>query len=132
MFFRSYDDDVKTIAQSLPKRCQGCLMSATLNPEVEGLKQLVLHTPAILKLNDEALKKADPLKQFTLKCSETDKFLIAYVLIRLNLLPGKTLFFVNSIDKVRTGRSLRQKKKRSSLSLSNRAISFVSSSSTSA
>jgi hypothetical protein len=32
-------------------------MSATLNPEVDNLKQLVLHTPAVLKLSEAVQKK---------------------------------------------------------------------------
>lgn len=54
----SYEEDIRNIAEHLPRVCQGFLMSATLNPEVDSLKQLVLHTPAVLKLNEAVQKKA--------------------------------------------------------------------------
>jgi ATP-dependent RNA helicase DDX56/DBP9 len=111
---------MKVIAQSIPPICQGCLMSATLttvrclltlgfaassdasNPqEVEGLKKLILHTPAVLTLEEPPAPQPteQALSQFMLKCSENDKFLISYVLVRLRLIPGKLLFFVNDIDR---------------------------------
>lgn len=43
-----YEEDIKTIVAALPSVCQGFLMSATLNPDVDGLKQLILHTPVLL------------------------------------------------------------------------------------
>jgi hypothetical protein len=53
----SYEEDIRAIAEHLPRVCQGFLMSATLNPEVDNLKQLVLHTPAVLKLSEAVQKK---------------------------------------------------------------------------
>jgi ATP-dependent RNA helicase DDX56/DBP9 len=38
-----YDDDVKAVVASLPRIYQGMLMSATLSPELESLKRVVLH-----------------------------------------------------------------------------------------
>ena len=54
---RRYDEDIRGIVEHLPRVCQGFLMSATLNPEVDSLKQLVLHTPAVLKLSEAVQKK---------------------------------------------------------------------------
>merc|ERR1711937_309044 len=42
--------------------------------------------------------KEGQLHQFYVKCSEQDKFLILYVFLKLGLLRGKGLFFVNSIN----------------------------------
>ena len=46
----SYKEDLDALRDYLPKLHQTLLMSATLTPEVESLKQLVLHKPAIVKV----------------------------------------------------------------------------------
>lgn len=100
-----YADDVTEIMKSLPKTCQGFLMSATLSPELNKLKHVVLHSPAVLKLeeddeNDPANSNTNDgnLLQFYLDLSSKDKFLVLYVFVKLGLLKGKGLFFVNTID----------------------------------
>ncbi len=99
-----YANDVTEIMKSLPKTCQGFLMSATLSPELNKLKHVVLHSPAVLKLeeddeNDAANNAKDGnLMQFYLDLPSKDKFLVLYVFVKLGLLKGKGLFFVNTID----------------------------------
>eukprot|EP01116_Phalansterium_solitarium_P005837 TRINITY_DN1800_c0_g1_i2.p1 TRINITY_DN1800_c0_g1~~TRINITY_DN1800_c0_g1_i2.p1 ORF type:complete len:584 (-),score=270.38 TRINITY_DN1800_c0_g1_i2:2909-4660(-) len=92
-----YAQDVQTLLGQLAKRCQTLLMSATLNHAVLGLKQLVLHNPAVLKL-DESKQATASLDEYSIRCTEADKFLICYALIRLKIIPGKAIFFVNSVD----------------------------------
>ena len=60
-------------------------MSATLSPELDKFKRIVLHNPAILKLEDEK-SSVGHLLQFYLESSEVDKYLILYVFIKLGLL----------------------------------------------
>lgn len=97
-----YAADVTEIMKSLPKTCQGFLMSATLSPELDQLKQVVLHSPAVLKLEGEDLaaigNKEGDLLQFYLNIPSKDRFLVLYVFLKLGLLKGKGLFFVNTID----------------------------------
>lgn len=99
-----YANDVTEIMKSLPKTCQGFLMSATLSPELNKLKHVVLHSPAVLKLeeddeNDATNNAKDGnLMQFYLDLPSKDKFLVLYVFVKLGLLKGKGLFFVNTID----------------------------------
>ena len=38
-----YADDIRSVTKRLPKICQGFLMSATLSPELQDLKRVVLH-----------------------------------------------------------------------------------------
>ena len=38
------------------------------------------------------------LSQFYLRLTEADKFLVLYALLRLQLIPGKALIFVNKLD----------------------------------
>merc|ERR1712083_1047821 len=80
----------------LPSTYQAMLVSATLSDEVNELKGLMLHKPAILKL--EMPRVAGKLSQFYLRCHKEDKYLILYTLLKLQLVQGKTLMFVKSID----------------------------------
>lgn len=76
-------------------------MSATLSPELNSLKNVVLHSPAILKLEEEeedAVEKKGKLMQFYLTLPKKDKNLVIYVFLKLGLLKGKGLFFCNSTD----------------------------------
>eukprot|EP00602_Paraphysomonas_sp_CaronLab_P010101 CAMPEP_0185037304 /NCGR_PEP_ID=MMETSP1103-20130426/31514_1 /TAXON_ID=36769 /ORGANISM="Paraphysomonas bandaiensis, Strain Caron Lab Isolate" /LENGTH=614 /DNA_ID=CAMNT_0027575225 /DNA_START=381 /DNA_END=2225 /DNA_ORIENTATION=- len=90
-------DDVQSITSSMPKIYQGLLMSATLSPELEKFKRVVLHNPAVLKLEESA--NSGHLLQMYLRTSEADKFLVLYVFIKLGLLQGKGLIFVNDVNK---------------------------------
>ena len=92
-----YSDDVNTLTLKMPKIFQGFLMSATLSPELEKFKKLVLHNPVVLKLEES--QGQGKLRQFYLESHENDKFLIMYVFLKLNLLQGKGLIFVNDINK---------------------------------
>eukprot|EP01033_Poteriospumella_lacustris_P000910 gene911-653_t len=92
-----YKQDVHTILGGLPKIVQGILMSATLSTELEKFKKVVLHNPAILRLEED--KSQGNLLQFYLEATESDKYLILYVFLKLGLLQGKGLIFVNDISK---------------------------------
>jgi ATP-dependent RNA helicase DDX56/DBP9 len=94
-----YTSDVTEIMKSMPRICQGFLMSATLSPELNSLKKVVLHSPVVLKLEqEESNKREGQLTQFYLQLPRMDKNLVIYVFLKLGLLKGKGIFFVNSID----------------------------------
>jgi len=93
-----YADDVHTITSKMPKIFQGLLMSATLSAELDKFKRVVLHNPAVLKL-EEAQEGGGHLLQFYLSCKEADKFLTLYVFLKMGLLQGKGLIFVNDVNK---------------------------------
>jgi ATP-dependent RNA helicase DDX56/DBP9 len=102
-----YNDDITEIIKFLPNIFQGFLMSATLSPELESLKKLILHSPVILRLEEEEeasnAKGLTPVKQglltqFYLSIPKKDKYLVVYVFLKLGLLKGKGLFFVNTTD----------------------------------
>jgi ATP-dependent RNA helicase DDX56/DBP9 len=92
-----YAEDVQLITARMPKIFQGLLMSATLSPELDKFKRVVLHNPAVLKVAET--KGSGHLLQFYLECSQADKFLILYVFIKMGLLQGKGLIFVNDVNK---------------------------------
>lgn len=93
-----YAKDVTELVRALPKICQGFLLSATLSPELDRLKRIVLNSPAVLKLEDERVGKNGKLMQFYLSLPKKDKQLVLYVFLKLGLLKGKGLFFVNTTD----------------------------------
>jgi ATP-dependent RNA helicase DDX56/DBP9 len=72
------------------------LFSATLSAEVEQLKGLMLHKPVVLKLEEPRV--TGKLAQFYLRCHKDDKSLILYTLLKLQLISGKTLMFVKSVE----------------------------------
>lgn len=95
-----YMEDLQLLEKYLPVKTnlQTFLMSATVNDEVDDLKRRFCSRPAVLRLN-EAERAASQLVQFYARCSEFDKFLLTYVIFVLNLIKGKTLIFVNNIER---------------------------------
>lgn len=88
------------VEKAIPKNgCQSFLVSATLNPDVINLKNLVLHKPVIIKLEEPELPKCDQLAQYHISCQEDEKFVLLVALIKLNLLRGRTIIFVNSLKR---------------------------------
>ncbi|KAK0202904.1 P-loop containing nucleoside triphosphate hydrolase protein [Desarmillaria ectypa] len=95
-----HDETVRQIFSGmyLPKVFQSFLMSATMTEEVELLKGLTLRNPAILRL-EQGEDEAANLTQYSVKCSEVDKFLLTYVILKLKLIKGKCILFVNDVDR---------------------------------
>lgn len=74
-------------------------MSATLSPEVNSLKRVVLHSPVVMKLEqEESSQSQGRLSQFYLSLPRRDKNLVIYVFLKLGILQGKGIFFVNTTD----------------------------------
>lgn len=83
-----YANDVQTITTHLPPIVHGLLMSATLSPELDKFKRIVLNNPAVLKLEES--NGVGHLMQFFVEISESDKFLVLYVFLKLGLLQVNT------------------------------------------
>jgi len=66
---------------------------------VKELRQLLLHNPVILKLEESQLPASNQLSQYHLKVEETDKFVLVYTLFKLKLIRGKTIIFVSTVDR---------------------------------
>lgn len=101
LFSFGFENDMQNlIERAIPKNgCQSYLVSATLNPDVINLKNLVLRKPVIIKLEEPELPKCDQLAQYHISCQEDEKFVLLIALIKLNLLRGRTIIFVNSLKK---------------------------------
>lgn len=88
-----YEEDLTTLAASIPKGVQAILTSATLSSDVDRLKDRFCKNPAILDLN-EPEAEGEGITQYVVECGEDDKFLLIYVLLKLQLIRGKCLIFV--------------------------------------
>ncbi|EST04487.1 DNA/RNA helicase, DEAD/DEAH box type, N-terminal [Kalmanozyma brasiliensis GHG001] len=97
-----HDSDVKSLLSGnfLPSHFQSFLMSATMTSDVSKLKGLLLRNPVILKLNeDDEAASGSNLVQFYTKTTEEDKFLLVYVILKLKLIRGKAILFVNELER---------------------------------
>ena len=64
--------------------------------------KLVLHNPVSLKLEEPSLPDSAQLTQYKILLEEDDKFVLIYALFKLKLIQGKTIIFVNSVDKTKS------------------------------
>lgn len=96
-----HDSNVKSLLSGnfLPSHFQSFLMSATMTSDVSKLKGLLLRNPVVLKLNESDESSASNLIQFYTKTSEEDKFLLVYVILKLKLIRGKAILFVNELER---------------------------------
>ncbi|NXN74862.1 DDX56 helicase, partial [Himantopus himantopus] len=93
-----FGEDIKSLLCHLPKIYQALLMSATFSPDVEALKELVLHNPVTVRPPEPQLPGSSQLRQFVVRCgTEEDKFLLLYALLKLRLLQGRALLFVGTL-----------------------------------
>ncbi|ODV92287.1 hypothetical protein CANCADRAFT_84541 [Tortispora caseinolytica NRRL Y-17796] len=96
-----YEDDLLILSRKIPNTVQTWLMSATLSQEMDMLKKIFIPEGArvaTLKLENEKAA-SESLVQYYVKCSEYDKYVLAYVIFKLRLIKGKTLVFVNNIER---------------------------------
>jgi ATP-dependent RNA helicase DDX56/DBP9 len=96
-----YEDDLKSIAATLPNGVQTILMSATLRTEVDSLTSLFCKSgaPEILDLSEQEATEKQQLSQYIVKTAEQDKFLLTYAIFKLQLIKGKVIVFVADIDR---------------------------------
>ncbi|KAE8226056.1 hypothetical protein CF319_g1294 [Tilletia indica] len=102
-----HDADLRALlaSPSLSRTFQSFLMSATMTKDVSVLKGLVMRKPVVLNLPDNQPVQgsntavANPLSQFFVYLSEVDKFLLLYVILKLRLIRGKAIIFVNDTER---------------------------------
>lgn len=94
-----HDESLRSLLSSakLPKSIQYLCMSATMTQDIKALKGLVLKRATIIDIQDPPMST---LTQYSVQVtSATDKFLLTYVILRLRLIRGKCIIFVNNIDR---------------------------------
>lgn len=99
IFSFGYEDEIKQLLNYLPKIYQAILASATLSDDVKKLKSFILHNAVTLKLEEGDVAPSSQLTHYHLMAEEIDKATILYTLLKLHLIRGKTIVFVNSVDK---------------------------------
>ena len=99
IFSYGFEADLRYLLAKLPSIYQAVLTSATLTDDVTRLKKLVLNNPVILKLSEPQLPDSNQLSQYVIKLEEEDKFVLIYALFKLELIRGKSLIFVSSVDR---------------------------------
>uniref|UniRef100_A0A6P7GTL0 RNA helicase n=1 Tax=Diabrotica virgifera virgifera TaxID=50390 RepID=A0A6P7GTL0_DIAVI len=99
VFSFGYEEEMKELITHFPKIYQAILASATLSDDVKSLKNSILHNPVSIKLEEPELAPSSQLTHYHLNAEEMDKATILYTLLKLHLIRGKTIIFVNSVDK---------------------------------
>lgn len=104
LYSLGYASDMKKISKYLPsksKSYQCFLISATLNEDILKLKQLFLHNPVKINESDDyssILPDSRQLLQYYIHCEQEQKFVLIVTILKLKLLQGRTIFFVNSVE----------------------------------
>lgn len=99
VFSFGYEKDIEEIKKFLPDIYQAFMMSATLTPDVKALKKMVLQNAVTLTLEEPELPQMMQLTQYHIKCDDEEKFVLIYALLKLKLIIGKSIIFVNSVDR---------------------------------
>ncbi|XP_037934889.1 probable ATP-dependent RNA helicase DDX56 [Teleopsis dalmanni] len=99
VFSFGFEKDFKKLATHLPPIYQAVLVSATISEDVMNMKNIILHNPVILKLEESDLVPESQLSHQRIIAEEDDKPAILYALLKLRLVRGKNVIFVNSVDR---------------------------------
>lgn len=91
-----YESDMKALMKHFPRIYQSFLMSATMSDDIYTLKRMVLHNPVTLKLEESHVP--EQLMQYHIMVEKEDKFALLCALLKLGLVRGRTLIFVNSVN----------------------------------
>lgn len=93
-----YEEDIDVISKAVPHAAQAFLMSATLTSDVESLKKTLCRDPVVVKIKDKE-EQSEDITQYVVKCAEDEKFLLVFVIFKLKLVRGKTIIFVDDVDR---------------------------------
>ena len=99
MFSFGYKEDMAELLSILSKGdcCQTFLASATLNTDIVNLKQLFLTNPIIIKLSENETN--EKIIHYHIYAEEEDKFVLLNALFKFKLMNGRSLIFVNSVNR---------------------------------
>ncbi|ALC49040.1 Hlc [Drosophila busckii] len=99
IFAFGYEKDFKKLIKFLPPIYQAVLVSATISDDVVRMKGLCLHDAVTLKLEEPDLVSLEQLTHNRILAEENDKPAILYALLKLTLIQGKSIIFVNNVDR---------------------------------
>ncbi|KAK4538456.1 hypothetical protein CDCA_CDCA18G4481 [Cyanidium caldarium] len=99
--FTDHKEEVEAVVRLTPRTAQGILVSATLDEEVEQLRALALRQPEAVRVEAEwdHQGQSDARVQYWMARvqSADDKLLWLYTALRLRVLHGRMLWFVNDV-----------------------------------
>lgn len=93
-----YEEDLQSISKAVPRSAQAFFMSATLTSDIDALKQTLCRDPVVVKIKDRE-EQGEGLTQYVVKCGEDEKFLLVFIIFKLRLVRGKTIIFVEDLDR---------------------------------
>ncbi|CDF33283.1 unnamed protein product [Chondrus crispus] len=98
-----YESDAKAALAKIPPTAQSMLLSATLEADgMASFRKVVLRRPLTIKVTtDGDMKDGDPTgasHYFARLKNHKDRYLVAYAMLRLNVVCGKVLLFVNHVN----------------------------------
>ncbi|GMT32193.1 hypothetical protein PFISCL1PPCAC_23490, partial [Pristionchus fissidentatus] len=96
-----YEQEMKFIRRNLPDHYQCILTSATLTDDMTTLKKMFMTGKAVtIKLKEGDLPDSSQLTQYQISCeNDEQRFAILLSLFKLKLVVGKTIIFVNTVDR---------------------------------
>lgn len=99
IFAFGYEKDFKRLMKHLPPIYQAVLVSATITDDVVRMKGLCLRDAITLKLEEPDLVSLEQLTHQRILAEENDKPAILCALLKLTLIQGKSIIFVNNVDR---------------------------------
>lgn len=98
-----YEKDTRAALSSIPTSAQSMLLSATLESDgMESFRKIVLRRPLTVKVTSDAEVHSDGTVGASHYVSrlggQKNRFLVMYAMLRLNVVCGKVLIFVNQIN----------------------------------
>ncbi|KAM8720063.1 hypothetical protein ACLKA7_006162 [Drosophila subpalustris] len=99
IFAFGYEKDFKRLMKHLPAIYQAVLVSATITDDVVRMKGLCLRNAVTLKLEEPDLVSLEQLTHQRILAEENDKPAILCALLKLTLIQGKSIIFVNNVDR---------------------------------
>ncbi|KAH8387033.1 hypothetical protein KR093_004215 [Drosophila rubida] len=99
IFAFGYEQDFKRLIKHLPAIYQAVIVSATISDDVVRMKGLCLHDAVTLKLEEPDLVSLEQLSHQRILAEENDKPAILVALLKLTLIQGKSIIFVNNVDR---------------------------------
>lgn len=98
-----YENDARAALAKIPSTAQSMLLSATLEAEgMDSFRKVILRRPLTIKVTtDGDMNDGDPTgasHYFARLKNHKDRYLVAYAMLRLNVICGKVLIFVNHVN----------------------------------
>lgn len=97
-----YERDAKSVLLKIPQLAQALLFSATLDVDgMDDFRKSILRRPLTVKItkDDDAQETelSGAMHYFARLKNHKDRYLVAYAMLRLNVISGKIVIFVNHI-----------------------------------